>query len=708
MATNSAPTADFGSMHDKARENWLRYIYMRDNGHIQFVRKADRCENFFAGLQWNELDMMALRETRRPAITVNKIIGTLATIFGEQIQNRMEVSFRPKSGAPAENADVLNKVWMSVSDSNQLAWVRSDVFADGLIRSRGFYDARIEFDDNMYGEVRITKMNSKNVVIDPDAENYDPDTWNDVFVTKWLTPMDISILYSPEAAAELKDRTSSSYLWGFDSIERTRDRVSGPFQVGMYDRTVSNDQRRYIRVLERQFRELALVNVFVDPVTGDTREVPENWDRNRIAATAQRYGLQVIKKLVKKIRWRVTADNLVLHDEVSPYKHFTVVPFFPFFRDGRTLGIVENLLGPQELLNKTISQELHVINTTANSGWKLKAGALKNMSVEELESRGAETGIILELDDINNAEKIQPNNIPTGLDRLSFKAEEAIKTISQVSDSMQGFDREDVAAKAIQAKTQRGSVNFTKVMDNLERTDWILARNVLDLIQTFYTEERVLNITHDNLLGGMDTMTVNQETPDGAILNDLTLGEYDVVVTSAPFRATLEDSQFDQCVAMRELGIPIPDDELIANSRLQRKGELAKRITEAANSPEAQAAADRQARKEEAEIAEKEAGAQERLARAQASIAQAGQGEDMELERWRVQQEIELQRQKQEAEIQLQREKMAAELELKRQEAALRAEERRAQMAIQAKQAEKAGNQPQAGANTNQPSKGNQ
>lgn len=690
------------SMHDVARENWLRYVYCRDNGHVQFVRKADRCENFFAGLQWNELDIAALRETRRPAITINKIISTLATIFGEQIQQRMEVNFRPKSGAPAENADVLNKVWMNIGDNNQLQWVRSDVFADGLISSRGFYDARIEFNDNMYGEVKITKLNPKNVVIDPDAEEYDPDTWNDVFVTKWLTPMDIELLYSKEAAQELRDRTGSSYLWGYDSIERTRDRFSGPTQVGMFDRTVSNDQRRYIRVLERQFRELVKVNVFVDPLTGDTREVPENWDRNRIALVAQKYGLQVIKKMAKKIRWRVTADSLVLHNEVSPYKHLTPVPFFPFFRHGRTIGVVENLLGPQELLNKTTSQELHVINTTANSGWKIKKGGLTNMSVEELEDRGAETGLVLELDDINSAEKIQPNQIPTGLDRLSYKAEEAIKSISNVSDSMQGFDREDVAAKAIQAKQQRGSVNFSKVMDNLERSDWLLARNVLDLVQMFYTEERIINITHDYPTAEAEALTINQEQPDGTIVNDLTLGEYDVVVTSAPYRATLEDSQFDQAVAMKQLGIAIPDEVLIENSRLARKSELVKRMQEAQNSPEVQQQKELALRQQAAEVADKEAGAEEKRARAQQAMAQAQQtaGQDKQdelaLKKYEMDMNIQLQREKQEAEIMLMREKQAAELALKREEAAQKAMERRAQIAIQAKQAEKqAAQQPQ-------------
>src|SRR6185437_781403 len=108
---------------------------------------------------------------------------------------------------------------------------------------------------------------------------------------------------------------------------------------------------------------------------------------------------------------------------------FTQVPFFPYFRRGRTMGIVENLLDPQELLNKTSSQELHIVNTTANSGWKIKKGSLKNMDADEVEQRGAQTGVVFELDDVNDMEKIQPNQIPTGVERITYKEEEHIKTI---------------------------------------------------------------------------------------------------------------------------------------------------------------------------------------------------------------------------------------------------------------------------------------
>jgi len=705
----------------KATEQWMRYQYCRDRGHLQFIEKADTCEKFFAGEQWSPVDLNTLKLQRRPALTVNKIISTLSTVFGEQIYNRSETLFRPAAGAPNETAEALTKVFMQISQNNQLPWVRSDLFADGAIRSRGFVDIRMDFTDSLRGEVRITNLNSKNVVVDPDAEEYDPDSWNDIFITKWITPQDVAILYNEEDAEYLKTRDTSAYPYGYDSIERTRDRFGGnQLLAGYYGILDPQFVRRNIRILDRQYHMLDKMLHFVDVETGDMRQVPADWDRNRIAALLEKAGgtISTMKKLVKRVRWTVTADQVVLHDDWSPYKHFTVVPYFPHFRYGRTIGLVENLIGPQELLNKTLSQELHVINTSANSGWKVKKGALANMSVEELEQTGAATGLVLELDDINNADKISPNQVPTGLDRVSYKAEEHIKTISGVSDSMQGFDREDVAAKAISTKRQQGSQNQMKVMDNLERTDYLIARNTLDLVQQYYTEPRIINITHDDVTREVTTVSVNEVTPEGIINNDLTIGEYSIVITSQPYRASLEDSQFEQAVNLREIGIPIPDDVLIESSRLLRKADIVKKMAGDQESPEAQRKAQRQERLEEAtaataeaDVMSKQADAKLKAAKADAEIARVqieGQRAanepdpmvQMQADLAKVQQELELMREKFALEAQAKQQDMALkqqDAELDRQikqdnaaqDAVLKQQQAELNMQQQAKQGEK-------------------
>ena len=689
-----------------ADEVWNRYTYLRDNGHLDFVKKSTVCEDFFVGLQWDPNDLALLKSYRRPALTINKIISTISNVMGEQIFNRTDIAFKPRNeGATSEVANALTKVFMQIGDNNQLNWVRSDVFADGIVGSRGFFDARLDFTDSLRGEVRIEQLNPKNVLIDADADEYDPDKWGDVIITKWMSPDQIEMLYSKADAALLRGRQDSYFPYGYDSIDRDRDHFGHPRSMYMYNTgpDSGDNNTRNIRVIERQWKKLDRVLHFVDIGTGDTRMVPADWDQARIQQhMTQNPNLALTKKLVQRIHWTVVADNVVLHDDWSPYKHFTVVPYFPYFRRGRTVGLVENLIGPQELLNKVSSQELHVVNTTANSGWKIKRNALQNMSVAELEQRGAQTGLVIELDELANAEKIQPNQTPSGLDRISYKAEEHIKTISGVSDYMQGFAREDVAAKSVQTNKQSGLANLAKVMDNMNRTDFILARNVLDMVQEYYTEQRLLYITTDRLTNTTEQLTVNQPTPEGIILNDLTLGEYAVVITNQPERDTFEETQFDQAVRLRtEAGVQIPDKYIIQSSRLKDKAEIVKELEGDQNSPEAQAAAllkqranEAEVTKLEAEAMQKQSDAQLKQAKSQKELASIGQDSgqnEMAMEQYKLEAEMAMEQQKMDQEFALKKEQMEREFALKREqmqaEITLKREQAAAEAAIKQQQA---------------------
>ena len=105
--------------------------------------------------------------------------------------------------------------------------------------------------------------------------------------------------------------------------------------------------------------------------------------------------------------------------------------------------------------------------------------------------------------------------------------------------------------------------------------------------------------------------------PYKAIINDLTLGEYTAVISSVPRRETLEDSQFEQAVSLREMGVQIPDKVMIDNSRLMNKRDIIKQMEDEKSSPQAQAAAQLQQRGQQADISETEAKANQKTADAQ-------------------------------------------------------------------------------------------
>jgi len=73
-------------------------------------------------------------------------------------------------------------------------------------------------------------------------------------------------------------------------------------------------------------------------------------------------------------------------------------------------------------------------------------------------------------------------------------------------------------------------------------------------------------------------MVINEMTPEGQIINDLTIGAYDVVISTAPAHDSFDEVQFAEALNLRQVGVAIPDDAIIEYSHLARKQELAKRI----------------------------------------------------------------------------------------------------------------------------------
>lgn len=559
---------------DVASKNWRAYNRAKDNGHLKFVELAKKCDRFYKGDQWKKEDIDALEG--RPALTINMILTTVNIILGEQSAKQAMTTAKPRRNGTPEIAEVLTKLFIHVNNENAFNESEAAVFADGVITGRGYFDIRMDFDENLQGEIRITTLEAGDVLLDPEAKEYDPKYWNEVITTRWMTLDDISLLYGKDKVDKIKDIPADGESYGEDSMQRTKFGTEiGPDYVLDGDRPVQK-----VRVIERQYRKPHKQMFMVEPTTGEMKPAPQSWDFEKVQEFTERNGLLLHTKLAKKIRWTVSADKVLLHDEWSPYKEFTVVPYFCYFRRGQPFGVVENLLSPQEQLNKVASQELHVVNTTANSGWVVEAGSLVNMTIDRLEEVGAQTGLVIEYaKGAQPPEKIKPNPVPTGLDRIGSKALENLKEISGVSDSMRGQDGNEATGVAITQKQQRGQVQVQVAFDNLTRTRRILAERVLELLQDYYTEHRLVSITHHNSLDQTEEeVNINQPTPEGIIANDITTGEYDVVVSSTPARDTYLENQFVQAMELKNAGVAIPDHHIVQNSNLQDKTEIAKEI----------------------------------------------------------------------------------------------------------------------------------
>lgn len=628
---------------------WQAYTRARDSGHLEWVEEAREFDNYYYGDQWDDEVKSTLDAQGRPYYSVNLVLSTVNAVIGEYIKSRQDISFVPMGkGANQETASSLRFLFKQIAINNKSEHKEKTVFEDGLIQDRGYFYYYMDFSDNAEGEIREEVLDPTDVILDPGAKDYDPSTWNEVFISRWMTPDQIGALYGPEFRDQV-ELAAANGTFGHDSLEWEAPNFGGDhFNTEAFWQPDTDEVKRVkrIRVIERQYRRLTRTAFFVDPPTGDMRRVPEGWEKDRSKAFAFQNELTIIWKPERRVRVTITADKLILHDGWSMFSKIAVVPFFPYFRRGRPFGLVRNLIDPQDMLNKVTSQELHVVNTTANSGWIFTTGSLINMDRDDLATQGSKTGLVLEVAQGAEAPvKIQPNQIPSGLAEIGSKAGVFFREISGVNEAQLGIQRSD-SSKALDARKQGGMIQQEIIFDNLSWTRELRAEIMLEMVQNYYTETRLVQVFKKNEDGDQEQseISINEpvevldpETQEAVeqIRNDLTLGEYSVVIGTIPRRETYDEGLFDQLVSMREMGVQIPDHVLIENSQLPDKADVVETVKQiqglAAPSPEEiqrqQQLSELEMRLLNAQVMNEEAQAIERRANAMKLQAQAGEAQ---------------------------------------------------------------------------------
>lgn len=574
---------------DQAQANWDRYRYAIDRGHLDYIKRAAICERFYlgGGLQWEDDDRAKLEEEGRPALEANEIMPAINSALGYQIHNRMDIAFRPRKQSSQVAADIRSKLAMQIADNNKLHWLETGIFADGMIEQRGYIDIRMSYDTNVLGELTFTDFDPRDVIPDPDSKSYDPMKWADVTIPRWLSLDEIEALYGREK------RDAVEQLHGNEGEEDFGDGVDdsgddgernkfGDKNTGLgtsYYSYIRNEAgiTRY-RVLDRQRFVYEMSNVIITPY-GDVHLVT---DRNQAEIEREiANGAVHSKRMMKRVRWVVTTRYVTLLDEISPYDRFTIVPFFPYFRRGKTRGMVDNAIDPQRIINKGLSQFVHILNSAANSGWEVEQGSLTNMTTEDLEDRGAENGIVIEYaKGATKPEKIQPAQVPNGVDRLIERALFTLKEVT-VPDAMRGTQGAEVSGVAIQSRQSASQQQLAVPLDSLARTRAMVAGWIDYAIKNFYDSPRIVRITETDPETGKEIhefIEINQPDGVGGYRNDMSMGEYDIVITEQPMQVTFENSQFTQALEMRKSGVAIPDTAIVQASNLSRKTDIVKQM----------------------------------------------------------------------------------------------------------------------------------
>jgi hypothetical protein len=566
---------------------------------------AKQCVDFFEGRQWTDEQKRMFSNEGRQYLTLNKINPLVRLILGYFRQNRYDTVFLPGNNGQGvkETAEVLTAIAKQISERNQTKWLDAQVFQDGLVTSRGFWDIRLDFDNNILGEVKEKVDDPFTILIDPEAEDYDTKEWGFVMEERWMRLTDIFLLYGDKQAQDVMSSADTSMPMGdnglFAAYQGMNDRplkYFGNFESieqglgchqyqSIYAQAShhTNRNRKLVKVIDCQHYQLRRVSFLVDLDTGVEQVIPDTFTREQMQRTLQYargmgYNMDVRTAIRKVVRWTTTAGNRLLFDDWSPYDMFTKVPYFAYFRRGHTRGMVEDLIDPQMEVNKRRAAMLAIVMTTANSGWKYQKGSLDEDMRTALEEEGARPGINIEYNKgFESPVRIEPAIPPSALQSLENAATADLKEISGINDSAMGILDRAQSGVAVEARQRQAIVGAEVYFDNFERSRENKARMELHIVQRYYTEERIIRTQGND--GQEETFIANQKVA-GAIVNSLSIGNFEIAIDTSPMSATFQQSQFDQAVILRDKGIIVPDDMMVDLSSMPNKTKIKKRLEE--------------------------------------------------------------------------------------------------------------------------------
>lgn len=232
---------------------WSSYTRARDAGHLDYVKEARKFDDFYVGDQWEDEIAQQLDAQKRPHHTVNLVLSTVNAVTGEYIRSRQDISFAPAGkGAHQDTATSLRFLFKQIANNNDSEQREKMVFMDGLIQDRGYFYYYLDFADNMQGEIRELIIDPTDVILDPGAKEYDPSTWSEVFVSRWMTPEEIGAMYGEEFKDRV-DLAAANGTFGHDSLEWEAPNFSGNHYNSevFFQSTVEDIKRvKRIRVIE--------------------------------------------------------------------------------------------------------------------------------------------------------------------------------------------------------------------------------------------------------------------------------------------------------------------------------------------------------------------------------------------------------------------------------------------------------------------------
>lgn len=518
-----------------------------------FARSQDLCEparldwqidqDYYDGKQWTQEEIAALAKRKQPALVFNHIKPAVNAVIGIVERGKTDPKAYGRTPKDADSADVATDCLRYIADINRFQQIRSAALKDMLIQ--GVCVATVEIQPDK--EVKVVKGRPEAFFYDPYSREPDFSDARYVGLANWMDEQDVIGLYQ-DKAKEIEEAVNANGLAANQTfLDRPKDSWAW-----------ADAKSRRLMVIEMHHK--------------------------------------------KRGEWHKTVfvSGVILETGLSPYKDAKGRPTCSLIamsayvdRDNRRYGIVRDMRGPQDAINKGRSKAVHLLSVAK---LRVDPGLL---DVDQVRAEYAKPDGIIEARE-GQIEQLQGQELlPAHIEMLRDAKSEMQR--QSPTPGIVGRNASGQSGRAILAEQQAGLTEMSPILGRFD--DWTLRiyRACWACVKQFWDAPQYIRVTDDEdaprfIMFNEPALMMDPNNPghpvigpDGQPVQDPNVPprnspaqmDVDIIIDSSPDVANLAEEQFQKLAELVQAGIPIPPDALIEASALPRKKQILDKMQKA-------------------------------------------------------------------------------------------------------------------------------
>lgn len=530
--------------YDKPKKGKMAHREIIELFHDAWEADSDNREDayddlrFLSGDQWDSRAKAERELYRRPILTINRLGQFVRQVTGDMRLNPTSINVQPVDDfADIDKAEIFEGIIRQIEHSSNATNAYAHAFECEAGVGIGHFRIVTQYVDNSVDEqeIRIKRiMNPLAVTWDPNSQEIDRSDAEFCFVSDLMSKRAFKKKYPGKECNDFpRDELFNDLFW----MSGDYVRVAEFWHREPYERTlaIANDGSTLdITVLSKD--QISFLGLAVDQ---DGKPRKRTFTDYRIK------------------QYIVSGGEILTGPNEWAGRHIPVVPAIgseiPLDEQVIRHGIIRAAKDPQRLYNYYRSSQAELIGQQPRAPFLMTAEQIKGFEAQWNTANTNPRPYLLFNPDpkVGNRspERVQPPAASAPLWQEAALASDDMKATTGIYDAALGARSNETSGKAILARQREGDVGSYHYFDNFKAAIKRAGDILIDLIPRIYDTDRIVRI-----IGAEDDqpkpVRVNANIEGlNEVLNDLTIGKFDVRVQAGPSFSTKREEARESMLA---------------------------------------------------------------------------------------------------------------------------------------------------------------